>query len=260
MAGFDGGVVAPLRGLWAWFAAHSDLARPDLIDGDPLGTVLYGDVKRFSVADKRRLIDGVCRRSQEVRHLPLDHWHSPRWADLATEDARDLIGDIFSTAPHSDRHQRLALALADALDRRTFRGLRQLLLSIIRDDGLWEATRLTALRQLISQFPAPTSEDDLDTLLNAIVAGELADHDDELTGRLLCQLYPHRWSLKDAKRCFHAPQRTLLGYYYHFWTTVVWDKAKDADKEEAAVLVAKFRRLIHEVVGKGEIASAWILP
>lgn len=262
MTGFDGGVVTPLRGVWAWFAAHSNVARADLIDRDPLGTVLYGDVKQFSVADKERLIDRVCQRSQEVRHLPLDHWHSPRWADLATADAEDLIRGVFSTAPRSERHQRLALALTDAPDRRTFPRLRSLLLSVIRKEGLWDDTRLTALRHLTSQFrDAPTFADDLDGLLKAIVAGELADHDDELTGRLLCQLYPHRWSLADAKRCLHAPQQgALFGYYRHFWTTVVRDNAVEADKEKAAELVAEFERLADKVAGEREIIAARDLP
>ena len=262
MTGFDGGVVTAHRGVWAWFAAHSNVARADLIDGDPLGTVLYGDVKQFSVADKERLIDRICQRSQEVRHLPLDHWHSPRWADLATEDARDLIRSVFSTAPHSDRHQRLALALADALDRRTFPDLRQLLLSIIREDGLWDATRQTALHQLIGQFrDTQALEDDLDSLLHAILTGHLADRDDELAGRLLCELYPHRWSLTDARHCLHAPRSpTLGGYYRRFWTTIVRDNAVESDREESMGVVKEFKDLIGEVFREREIATAWILP
>ena len=125
MMGFDGGVVAALRGVWAWLAAHCALARADLIDGDPLGTVLYGDVKQFSVDDKQRVLDGVCK-TEELIDLPIELWSSPRWADMATKEAAHLIWDVFSKAPASEQRQRIALLLADAPERQTFPDLRPL--------------------------------------------------------------------------------------------------------------------------------------
>ena len=59
LTGFDGGIVSELRGLAAWWAAHDPEARPDIVERDPLGVVLYGDVKGFSVAEKEAVIDGL---------------------------------------------------------------------------------------------------------------------------------------------------------------------------------------------------------
>lgn len=257
MTGFDGRVVAALRGVWAWFAAHCSVDRGALIDGDPLGTVLYGDVKQFSVADKRRLLEGVRGRSGELIDLPFDAWSSPRWADLATDDAAHLIWEIVSKAPHSEEGQGLALLLVDAPERQTLPDLRRLLLSVIRDERLWDGTRRRALRSLIRQFEdAPTLEKDLGSLLNAICEGQLTDSEDELTGRLLCELYPRQLSLADAKRLLHAPKNVLLpGSYQRFWTTVVVEKSAQSEKAEAWRLRMEFKRLSGEAISEDDVAA-----
>lgn len=259
MTGFDGGVVAALRGVWAWFAAHCSVDRGALINKDPVGTVLYGDVKQFSVADKQRLLDGVRRRSGELMDLPRDAWRSPRWADIATDDAAHLIWDAFSKAPHSEEGQWVALLLADTPERHLFTDLRPLLLSVIRDEGLWDSTRHKALRWLIRQFEdAPTMEQDLIGLLSAIEEGQLTDGEDEMTGRLLCELYPHRLSLADAKRFFHAPRNPMFfGGYHHFWTTVVVEKAAPSNSAEAEQLRVKFDRLHKQAISEDRGIVPW---
>ena len=45
----DGSVVTELRGLSAWLATHSARARHELIEGDPIGVGLYGDIRGFQV-------------------------------------------------------------------------------------------------------------------------------------------------------------------------------------------------------------------
>ena len=241
MTGFDGGVVAALRGVWAWFAAHCVVARAELIAADPLATVLYGDVKHFSFADKRRLLDGTRSRSDELFDPPRDGWSSLRWADVATDDAAPLIRDIFSRAPDSEEGQRVALLLADAPERQIFSDLRPLLLSIVRDERLWDITRQKALGWFIQQFQdVPTLEDDLCGLLGDIRTGRVADRDDEITGLLLCKLYPHRVPLGYAKEFFHPPKESALGHYRNFWTTVVREKAVLSDRDEAMRLAAEF--------------------
>lgn len=262
MTGFDGGVVAALRGVWAWFAAHCAVARAELIDADPFATVLYGDVKHFSVADKQRLLDGTRSRGDELFDLPYDSWSSPRWADVATDDAAFLIRDVFSRAPDSEHGQRVALLLSDVPERRTFSDLWSLLLSIVRNEGLWNATRRTALRRLIGQFQGVQAlEDELSSLLSDIAAGRLADRDDELAGRLLCELYPHRVSLAASKALFHTPKEpTLVGRYHHFWTTAVRKKALQSEKVEARRLAAEFKCLAKQAFLDDGVASPGNTP
>ena len=248
MTGFDGWVVSPLRGVWAWFAANCAVARAELIDGDPLGVVLYGDVKQFSVDDKRRLLEGVRRRvGEDIQRIPTDCWDSTRWADVATADAAGLIRKVFSTAPVSEESQLVARLLVDAPQRRTFPELKPLLLSVVRTETLFAATRQIALQSLIRQFQDDTAlDDDLDRLLRDIGAGRLIDDDDELAGRLLCELYPRRWSLADVKDYLHAPKAVVLGLYRHFWTNVVYAKAKDSEKAEAKRLSRRFEQMVHD--------------
>ncbi|MBY0463426.1 MAG: hypothetical protein K2W33_00630, partial [Burkholderiales bacterium] len=60
MQGEDGGVVPALRGLHAWLAvAAGTQVRENLIDRDPLGLVLHGDVRDFTVTEKIRLLGGL---------------------------------------------------------------------------------------------------------------------------------------------------------------------------------------------------------
>ena len=47
IAGEDGTVVTEMRGLSAWLAAHCKDARADLIERDPIGVGLYGDIREF---------------------------------------------------------------------------------------------------------------------------------------------------------------------------------------------------------------------
>ena len=56
MTGVDGRVVAGLRGLHAWLSVHCPESRRRLIQIDPLGVVLYGDIKLFSVDDKLAIL------------------------------------------------------------------------------------------------------------------------------------------------------------------------------------------------------------
>jgi hypothetical protein len=63
MSGPDGGIVEPLRGLFAWLAAACPAERSLLIERDPLGLVLYGDVHPFAVTEKRLILDALHREA-----------------------------------------------------------------------------------------------------------------------------------------------------------------------------------------------------
>ena len=70
IAGGDGTVVTALRGFSGWLAALCGCSRlrRALIDRDPVGVALYGDVHGFPTDDKRRLLDTV--RRDAPRLLP----------------------------------------------------------------------------------------------------------------------------------------------------------------------------------------------
>ena len=63
ITGDDGIVVTPLRGFSAWLAALCPDARRDLVERDPVGVGLYGDVSGFSPAEKRGLLASLERQT-----------------------------------------------------------------------------------------------------------------------------------------------------------------------------------------------------
>ena len=246
MTAGDGGVVSPMRGIWGWLAAHCPASRMELIDGDPLGVVLYGDAKQFSVAEKRRILDGVRQRAEiDISRIPSHCWSSLRWADVATQDAEDMICERFAAAPNSEADQVVASLLLDGLQRGAMPSLKPLLLRIVRDGRLFPRTRHGALRSLIVQFrDDPALLDDLDDLLTDIGMERLTDPGDELTGRLLCELYPQRRTLEDIKDFLHVPKApSLIGYYQHFWTGLVVQRTDETNVDEARRLAQRFREM-----------------
>ena len=62
IAGHDGGVVTELRGLSAWIAAFSGSARNELLERDPIGVGLYGDIGEFLPQEKRDLLASLRAR------------------------------------------------------------------------------------------------------------------------------------------------------------------------------------------------------
>ena len=82
LLGRDGRAVAGLRGLYAWLALHSQIAKPRLIESDPLTVVIYGDVKRMSLENKRSILDGLRREAEAFAGFaktPTQHTPSARW-------------------------------------------------------------------------------------------------------------------------------------------------------------------------------------
>ena len=76
VTGFDGGIVSEFRGLAAWLAAQSTQARAAIIERDPLGVVLYGDVEQFSPHEKTPRFSGFEGRDRQesvagVLHEPV---------------------------------------------------------------------------------------------------------------------------------------------------------------------------------------------
>ena len=59
IAGEDGTVVTEMRGLSAWLAAHCEDVRTDLIERDPIGVGLYGDIREFSTDEKHALLESL---------------------------------------------------------------------------------------------------------------------------------------------------------------------------------------------------------
>lgn len=236
MTGWDGGVVSSLRGLCAWLAAHSCKLRSDCVDRDPLGTLLYGDVKGFGVDEKRHLVERI---KQLVMHDPrcLENRFdlNSRWGDLVTPDAEPIFRDLLRTLPHDEAGQRLATAVLLALRENTLVGLpATLLMDVARDEERTPEARELAVAAFTRQHPdEDSSVPQLRTLLADIACGTVSDPMDGLTGVLLRHLYPKHVPPAELWRYLHQSRRwNHFGTYRRFWENDLIGNSTDDQLED----------------------------
>ena len=115
MTGADGTVVTELRGLSAWLAAHSRIARCHLIDCDPVGVCLYGDIYDFTPTEKVELLESLKKRTYSLNALlPEDAARS-----LTTVDMAPAIERTLGESEDDEGHEETAHFLLSALSAGT---------------------------------------------------------------------------------------------------------------------------------------------
>ena len=192
IAGKDGTVVTEMRGLSAWLAAHCPSARTYLIERDPIGVGLYGDIREFFPEDKRALLESLNREASRLDSV----WRmTAAFGALATPDMEPAIKSILRDR-NRDRghgHQIFIGFVLDVLRKGgPLPNLSEILLEIVRDDTWWPGVNYTALDAFLHNCPdSPEKTDQLKALLADIHSGSLSDIDNQLLGILLAQLYPH---------------------------------------------------------------------
>lgn len=239
----DARVVTPLRGLAAWLAAHSPRARPLLIEADPVGMALYGDVRRFDDEDKRRLLSEL---EALPAHEPVFHherpshpdgtlWVDAGWAFRAltsagmVEPIKEMLGRHDSEAP-DERIELLvldALAHAEESEREHLRVLLPELEERVRDDACPPAIRRSALDAYQCLLDEKERSDVLLGLLNSVGDKSLSDPDDDLRGTLLDALYPDHVRPKDVWRYFTSTRGMRLGRCWRFWNFRLLERSND---------------------------------
>lgn len=205
----DGRVVTSLRGLSAWFAGHSREALDRLVDADPVGIGLYGDISRLNGDQKQRLLRTLA--GYAVEDSLLGHqWRdnpdagyrdSTAWAFRSIVDgetvevAADLLrgqADDFA----SDRIARFLLrvcAEVEGANREAAKPLTESALAIAREPDWSARTRRAALSAFVHlETDREVRDDRLMALLTDIAGRRLADPDDDLAGLAMRELYPHR--------------------------------------------------------------------
>ena len=219
MTGEDGGVVSELRGLSAWLAAHDKTSRGEIVDRDPFGTVLYGDVRGFSREDKHQILKCMHRETKKNPWLSSVDWIDSRFGDFATNDMEDDFHEILTNPARDGARQRFVLIVLQSLTHGQVIGaLSDLLMRTIRDDSWWPSVRCQALDALIGYVEQGIGTVDLRVLLEDIRAGSVSDPDDELLGVLLKELYPKVLSASDLLKYLKIPEKpSLYGKYVLFW-------------------------------------------
>jgi hypothetical protein len=99
--GFDGGIVAALRGLMAWLSALSPQACERLIEIDPVGVIINGDASLFPKSVKAQLYRALVRESKTTDFLNLD-WHTTSFASITTNDMTAELSEILNNPSRND--------------------------------------------------------------------------------------------------------------------------------------------------------------
>ena len=235
--GLDGGVVTGLRGLVAWLAALDGEFRADCIERDPLDTMLCGDVRSFSLADKRRLLQRIKERASGDPWLLRNRFDlNARWGDLATKDAEPIFREELTNIAPGDAGQLLAENLLQALiygDEAL--PLDDLLLDIVRDrdDKSWPRLQSHALHVFVKWHSEDSSTDRIRDLLHEVESGTVKDPLDDLRGILLKYLYPNPLGPAEVIQYLHEPKRfNWIGTYLMFCNSGIIDSSTPRQLEQ----------------------------
>ena len=227
IAGEDGSVVTEMRGLSAWLAAHCKDARADLIERDPIGVGLYGDIREFSTENKYALMESLSREAARLDSV----WSmTAAFGALATPDMESEIKERLSDSGRDRGHQIFIGFVLDVLrEGSPLPNLSDILLEIVRDDKWWPGVNYTALNAFIHNCPdSPEKTDKFKALLADIHSGSLSDADNELLGTLLAQLYPQELPPSEVWDCLSEKGNTeFFGSYWRFWDTELLKKSSD---------------------------------
>ncbi len=235
-------VVTDFRGLAAWLCTRSETARRLLIEADPVGMALYGDISEWPAADRRRLFEALV-----VTARPEDLWGYPefdegerRYRDRTAWSFRSLCKpDMLVTIKHqlgSEQRAEVpphlrelvlrALSEVDEGWRDELTGLATLAERIIFEPATRPAIRLAAIAAYAWLAPSgEATERVLLEFLDAIGAGNIEDPDGDIAGSVLRLLYPE--TVTPANVWSYLPLlqgRPMQGESWHFWRHVVCDK------------------------------------
>ena len=220
MLGEDAGIVPELRGLNAWLAATaSGELRHELIERDPLGVVLNGDVHNFSHAEKLDVLNALRDEATRYTYFRSQNWVSHPFGALATKDMGGDFKALLQSADRSPAHLALLDCLLDALAHgQHMPALASALEHVVRDKTYWSGLRKDALKILVVYAPHSGNWSPLTQLLADIHGNRVEDLEDELLGTLLKALYPTHISPIEVWQYFRQPKSNqLLGNYFLFW-------------------------------------------
>lgn len=240
ITGYDGGIVSELRGLSAWLAAHSPLGRVELIERDPLGVILYGDVRGFSVDDKRRLLDGIKREVEKNPWIVGAIKLTSASGDILNPAMAETFLDILTNPARDEAWQPFVLIVVELLAQgRPVPELADVLMRMLRDSTWGASVKYGAVNAFLRhQQDEATALSALEALLQDVYEGKVPDRNDSLLGYLLSRLYPKKLSISSVLRFLKVPKtESYLGTYKFFWTTYV---SQDLSSTQLGELLDEF--------------------
>ena len=253
ITGADGGVVTELRGLSAWLAAYCQIARTDLIERDPIGVGLYGDIRGFSLDERRALLKSLERDGSRIYPWlgPPDSQEKSFQASviafgaLAAPDMEPALKEALQDGNRGQGHQRFTDLILEILSRATpLPRLAELLLEIVRDDMRWPRVKESALRAFMHNCPhSQDKTNELKRLLTDIHTRKVTDSsDDRLLGMLLTALYPDEVTPREVwSYYFKQEEREPIG---RLW---LWKIVENALDEQVPALLDSLSQHLSEL-------------
>lgn len=228
ITGEDGIVVTGLRGLSAWLAAHCKGARSVLINQDPVGVGLYGDIRGFTLEEKEALLKALNREASRLGSIETASAFGP----LATPDMERALRDVLKDRNRETEHQTYVdFVLRFLREGSAIPGLSNLLLDIVRDETRLPGVNISALDAFVLfEGNEPRI---LKPLLKDVEAGLVSDPDNEILGSLLRRLYPEEIPPSVVwKYLFENARPNVVGRYLRFWEYDLIENSSDAQIAE----------------------------
>ena len=224
LSGFDGGVVSNLRGVAAWLAALSESPRRELIERDPIGVILYGDVHAFSPEHKKILLRALGREESRLDSIV---WTESALAAVATHGMEPVLRDIL-TFRNEHQPMLIAVVLLALQHGERLPNLTECLMQVVYGDNRWLYYAGWALEAFVYNCPEQDAAlDKLERLLRDLSMGTVKDARDHLMGVALRHLYPSR--VPPTKIWDYLTKSTNPDDYGSFWSSHLIDRSEPDD-------------------------------
>ncbi|MGF6859211.1 hypothetical protein [Paraburkholderia sp. CI3] len=221
--------VDALRGVYAWLTLFCVKDRELLAAHDPLGLVLYGDVKPFSIGQKTNLLIALQRVATENPWFRNENWEAHPFGALGTADMEATFAHFLQDESRDPGHEALVVCILDAIRYgETFTSLAVTFNEMARDETRAQRVRLGAVAAWLRD--GAFEPDAARRLLRDVSSGAVRDSNDEVLGELLDCLYPKHLSVKEVLACCRpAKQSNLIGQFRMFWAVEFNRRLPDED-------------------------------
>ena len=215
MTGTDDGVVAELRGLYAWLATLCHKERARLMQRDPLGLVLYGDVSLFSREERLKLLHELSNHAEKAGNIGTVYWNTQSFGAFCQIDMEQDYLSILESRDRGDTHQfLLEYVLASMTHGNALPGLSGPLTSLLKVSNCRPRNRKQAVEVLI-RF---NDQQVLQKILKDVHQNIIPDPDDDLLGQLLLSQYPDQITPGEILNYYRTPNKPdYIGTYDYFW-------------------------------------------
>lgn len=230
----DSTIINNLKGVAAWLSLFCISTRKELIGADPLSIIQYGDIKSFSIDDKRYILKKLEEKIRAYPGIIGEINFNYQFGIMADEGLLPELKNILNSLNYDDVTQSLIYCVIMILSHGTFiPKLEPLIYSVVENQNRWPLIRQAAL-QLWLNLALPSKQL---KFLNHLK--QYLDSECELVGILLSALYPSKISAEQLFEYFDnkAFPDMIGGSYRQFW---IYDLLQNAPIEDLPILIKHF--------------------